>query len=231
MHRRGHVKTVFVAGTDTGIGKTVVAGALAAALRLKGKKVAVMKPVSCGGLEDARFLMRAAGISGPMGFVNPVALKKPLSPNVAAKFEKKKIDLAAIDRSLSFFKSENPDFLIIEGCGGLLVPITGDFFVIDLIRRLKADCVLVSRSGLGAINHTLLSLEALRSRKIEPLGVVFNRLTGGPFTEAERTNPGVIGKIGRVPSLGTFPFMKMSCESGCLGKAFLKHIDLAKIVC
>ena len=225
------MKTLFVAGTDTGVGKTVIAGALTAALKLKGFKVGVMKPVSCGGLEDAQFLMRSAGVSDPMGFVNPIALKKPLSPNVAARSERKKIDLTAIDGAYSFFKSLKPDFLIVEGCGGLLVPITDDFLVIDLIRRLKADCVLVSRSGLGAINHTLLSLEALRSRKIEPLGVVFNRLGGGTLTEAEKTNPAVISKIGRVPSFGVFPHMKMGCAADCLGKALLKHIDLTKILC
>ena len=225
------MKTIFVAGTDTSVGKTVVAGALTAALKLEGYSVAVMKPISCGGLEDAHFLMCCAGADDPMKYVNPVALKHPLSPNVAAKLEKKKIDLAAIDRALAFFRSKRPDFLVVEGCGGLLVPVTDDFFVIDLIRRLKADCLLVSRSGLGAINHTLLSVEALRKRKIEPRGLIFNRLASGPLTDAEKTNPAVLQKISRVPALGTFPFMKMSCETGCLGKAFLKHIALSNIVC
>jgi dethiobiotin synthetase len=225
------MKTIFVSGTDTAVGKTVIAGALAAALKLQGKKVAVMKPVSCGGIEDARFLIRAAGVSDPMGFVNPIALKNPLSPNVAAKLEKEEIDLGRLDRSLSFFRDQKPDFLVVEGCGGLLVPITGKKLVIDLIKQMKAKTLLVSRSGLGAINHTLLSLEALRRRKIEPLGVIFNRLSGGPMSVPEKTNPGVVEQFGRTASLGVFPYMKMDCRTNCLGKAFLKHIDLKKIVC
>jgi dethiobiotin synthetase len=225
------MKTIFVAGTDTGVGKTIIAGALAAALRLEGHKVGVMKPISCGGLEDAHFLMRSAGVSDPMEFVNPIALEKPLSPNVAAKLESKKIDLSQMERSLSFFRSKKVDFLIVEGCGGLLVPITRDFFVIDLISLLKAETILVSRSGLGAINHSLLSLEALRKRRIEALGVIFNRLAGGPMSIPEKTNPEVVAEAGRTRSLGMFPHMKMDCRADCLGRAFLKHIDLKKIVC
>ena len=225
------MNTLFVAGTDTGVGKTVVAGALAFALRSEGYRVGVMKPIACGSLDDSYFLKKCAGVDDPFEFVTPVYLKQPLSPNVAAKMERKTIDVRKILRAFQKIKKKKYDFLIVEGCGGLLVPITKDFFVIDLIPMLSAKTLLVSRSGLGAINHTLLSLEALQTRKIKPLGVVFNRLSGGPLTEAEKTNPKVISKTGLVPSLGMFPYMKMSCEIGCLGKAFLKHIDLKKIVC
>ena len=222
--------SVFIAGTDTGVGKTIVAGALAAALRLKGYSVGVMKPVACGSWDDSRFLRRAAGVRDDLKLITPVYLKHPLSPNVAAALEKKKIDIGRIDESFRILKKRY-EALVVEGCGGLLVPIKDDFFVIDLIPRLKSCCVLVSRSGLGAINHSLLSLEALRKRKIEPLGIVFNRLTGGALTEAEKTNPAVISKIGRTSSLGMFPHMKLGCPSDCAGKAFLKHIDLTRIVC
>ena len=224
------MKTIFIAGTDTGIGKTVVAGALASALKLRGYNVGVMKPIACGSLEDSYFLRKCAGVDDLIEQITPIYLKRPLSPNVAASYEKKKIDIRRIVTAHAALEKKY-EVVVVEGCGGLLVPITDSFFVIDLIRKLDSHCVLVSRSGLGAINHTLLSLEVLQKRKIRPLGVVFNRLSGGPFTEAEKTNPEVIAKIGRVPSLGMFPFMKISCEAGCLGKAFLKHIDLTKIVC
>ena len=224
------MRTIFVAGTDTGVGKTVVAGALAAALRLEGHRVGVMKPIACGSWEDSRFLKKCAGSNDRFELITPIYLKRPLSPNVAAAAENKKIDLSRLLKAYEVLKKKY-DVLIVEGCGGLLVPVTNDFFVVDLIPKFNSRCILVSRSGLGTINHTLLSVEALRKRKIEPLGIVFNRLAGGPLTEAERTNPRVIEKIARVPSLGMFPFMKMSCDAGCLGKAFLKHIDLRKIVC
>ena len=224
------MKTIFIAGTDTGVGKTIVAGALASALRLKGRNVGVMKPIACGSEEDARFLMANAGVKDPLELVMPIYLKEPLSPNVAAKVERKKIYIKKIAVPFQKLKKKY-DVLIVEGCGGLLVPVTKDFFVIDLIPMMKAETVLVSRSGLGAINHSLLSLEALRHRKIEPIGVIFNRLSGGPLSVPEQTNPRVVVESGRTCALGVFPYMKMSCEVDCLGKAFLKHIDLQKIVC
>ncbi len=223
------MKTIFISGTDTAVGKTVIAGALASALKIKRYKVAVMKPISCGGLEDARFLMKCAGIDEPMEYVNPVALREPLSPNVAAALEKKKIDLGAIDRARAYFQKKGYDYFVIEGCGGLLVPITKEALVIDLVKRTKAECILVSRSGLGAINHSLLSLEALKARKIRPLGIIFNRLSGGPLSTPEKSNPKAVADAGGVRFLGPFPFMK-ACEAGCVGKAFIKHIDLKKIV-
>ena len=223
------MKSIFIAGTDTGVGKTIVAGALAAALRIKGLRVGVMKPVSCGGREDAVFLAACTGSQVPLDLINPISLTHPLSPNVAAELEGKKIDLRKIDRSLDFFK-KRVDWLIVEGCGGLLVPIKNDFFVIDLIARMKAKALLVSRSGLGAINHSLLSLEALRTRHIEPTGIIFNRLQRGVLSMPEKTNPDIISKISKVPSLGLFPYIK-TCKANCLGKAFLKHIDLKKILC
>jgi len=222
-------RSIFIAGTDTGVGKTIVAGALASALKLKGFRVGVMKPISCGSREDAKFLMACAGIKEPLDLVNPIFLKHPLSPNVAAKIEKNKIDLKKIIKTLDIFKKKY-DTLVIEGCGGLLVPVTDTFFVIDLIPLMKAKTVLVSRAGLGAINHSLLSLEALRKRRIEPVGVIFNRLNGGDLSIPEKTNPEVISRIGRTQSLGVFPFLK-SCGMNCVGKTVLKHIDLEKILC
>lgn len=224
------MKTIFVAGTDTGVGKTVVAGALVEALRQKGCSVGVMKPVACGSADDAKFLRKCAASRDLLSNIMPVYLKQPLSPNVAAKMERRKIDVQEILDAGLRLRFGNYDYLVAEGCGGLLVPLLENFFVIDLIPLLGAETVLVSRSGLGAINHSLLSLEALRSRGIEPLGVLFNRLSAGPMSVPEKTNPDVVARIGRTRSLGVFPHMKKGCATGCLGKAFLKHIDLSKIL-
>ena len=224
------MRRFFVAGTDTGIGKTLIAGGLAAALRLEGVKVAVMKPVSCGGTEDAEFLRRCARCEEPLKFINPIALTRPLSPPLAATLERKNIDLKKIDAALAHF-SKKYEALVIEGCGGLLVPIRPGFFAINLIRRMRAECVLVSRSGLGAINHSLLSLEALKKRGVRPLGMIFNRLSGGPLSVPEKTNPKTIADLGGVASLGVFPFMKNGADARSAGAVFLKHIDLRKFLC
>ena len=224
------MKTLFITGTDTAVGKTVVAGALAAALKQKGHRVGVMKPVACGSAEDARFLQECSGAYDPLATVIPIFLKNSLSPNVAAKMERKKLDIRKISEAFERLKAKKYEYLVVEGCGGLLVPITAKFSVVDLIPLLEAKVIVVSRSSLGAINHTLLSLEALRKRHIEPLGVIFNRLTNSPWSVAEKTNPAAVAEAGKTRSLGVFPHMKLDCESNCLGKAFLKHIDLSKIV-
>ncbi len=225
------MKVVFVTGTDTGVGKTVVSGALAAALKLKGRHVGVMKPISCGGPEDLFFLQRCAETREPLEMASPIALARPLSPNIAASLEKVKIDIKKISRAVDYFKKKKYDTLVVEGCGGLLVPLTERFFVVDLIKEIGAETVLVSRSGLGAINHSLLSLEALRHRKVRPLGVVFNRTAGGRLSVPEQTNPEVIEKLGQVKNLGLFPYIKLDCKTDCLAKAFLKHIDFKYFLC
>lgn len=223
------MRSIFVAGTDTGVGKTMVAGALAAAMRLQGLRVGVMKPISCGGLEDIRFLMACAAARDPIEKAAPIVLKNPLSPNVAAKIERRTIRVKAVRDSLDYFEKRY-DYLVLEGCGGLLVPITAKLYVVDLIPIIHSRAILVSRSGLGAINHSLLSIEALRKRGVEPAGVIYNRLNAGPLSVPERTNPSVVFDRSGVRSLGVFPFMK-SCHVDCVGKAFLKHVVLGKILC
>ncbi len=221
-------RVFFIAGTDTGVGKTVVACALAAALKAEGRDVGVMKPVSCGGREDAEMLMRAAGVADALDLVNPVAFREPLSPNVAAAREGRTFRTEAVRKAFREL-SRRHDTLVVEGCGGLLVPLDGRRLVIDLIGGLGGRTVLVSRSGLGAINHCLLSLEALRSRRLPVLGVLFNRLGPGPLSVPEKTNPGVVARRGRTRSLGMFPYLK-PCPADCAAKAFRKHIDLKKFL-
>jgi dethiobiotin synthetase len=218
------MRVIFVAGTDTGVGKTVVAGAMAAALKVRGFRVGVMKPISCGGIEDVAYLKKCAGVDDGIHLINPIRLKHPLSPNVAAILEKVTINLKAVDAAFKRLEAKY-EVLVIEGCGGLLVPIKDNFFVIDLIKRYHCETILVSRSGLGAINHSLLSLEALKARKIKPLGIIFNRLSGGALSTAERTNPNVVSTISKVPSLGIFPHLKSRRADETAG-AFLKNIDL-----
>lgn len=224
------MKRIFIAGTDTGVGKTVVSAAFAAALKIKGIKVGVMKPISCGDREDALLLARAAGVNDSLDDINPIWLKKPLSPNVAASLEKKNIDLSLVTQALNKIETKY-DVMIIEGCGGLFVPILKNFLVIDLISFMKTEAVLCSSSGLGAINHSLLSLEAMKRRGIKPKGIIFNRTKGGILSVPEKTNPGVVEEYSGVKSLGMFPYIKMDCKTDCLGKAFLKSIDLSALLC
>ena len=183
-----------------------------------------MKPISCGGRQDAVFLMKCAGVRDAMETVNPIALRYPLSPSVSAKLEGLRIEFNKITRALAVLEKKY-EVIVIEGCGGLLVPVSADFFVIDLIQFLNAKTLLVSRSGLGAINHCLLSFEALRKRSIRPFGTVFSRVKSGAMGVAEKTNPAVIAGIVRVKTLGIFPHVK-DFAPAALASVFGKHSDL-----
>ena len=177
-------KGLFVTGTDTGIGKTVTAAVLTA-----GLKAEYWKPIQCGLDEgtDRNWVVRKTAL--PENRFHPEAylLKHPLSPHAAARLEGIHIDLASI-------KAPRPlqgRRLIVEGAGGLLVPLNDQYTMIDLIKKLGFPVILTAGSGLGTINHTLLSLRELERNRIEVLGVVLN----GPRNPSNRD---AIEHFGRV---------------------------------
>lgn len=154
---------IFIAGTDTGVGKTVVAAILTA-----GLQASYWKPLQCG-LKEATDSEIVESLAGKHGKVLPEAykLKEPLSPHAAAAMENVTIDLKKI-------KPQNDGPLVVEGAGGIMVPINENKMQVDLIQEFALPVVLVARSSLGTINHTLLSLMALRAYNIEVVGVVMN---------------------------------------------------------
>ena len=203
MSRRAN--GVFVSGTDTDCGKTVIAGGIARALLRKGFNVGVMKPVATWGdparepgvrtkwiSEDALHLRQAAATSDSLDLINPLCFKAALAPWPAALAEKKSID---VNRIMSAYRElcRRHDFTVVEGAGGLMVPIKRTFNVLDLIARMKLPVVLVVRPDLGTLNHTLLSVAALKREGIPLAGVIMNSWQGR--TRAERTNPTVLRRI------------------------------------
>ena len=173
---------LFVTGTDTDVGKTLVGGAIAQALRRAGRGVEVFKPVASGcrkareGLvsADAEFLAACAESRRTLREINPVRYASALAPNVAARREDRPVDLDAIFDAYRRL-ADSGDFVIVEGVGGLLCPITDDFWVVHLARLMGLPLVVVARSGLGTINHTLLTLHAARGAGLHVAGVVVNR--------------------------------------------------------
>ncbi len=170
-------KTIFVAGTGTGVGKTYVSGQL---LRLARQRcnAGYQKWVSTGGevAEDWRFCRETAGLSLDMDALErevPYRFSYPASPHLAAEREGRVVDPQVIVDRYHEMAAVH-DLLVVEGAGGLLVPLRRDLLLIDLLAKLALPTLLVAKSGLGTINHTLLSLEALRSRKVLVLGVVFS---------------------------------------------------------
>lgn len=189
----------FVTGTDTDVGKTVVS-----TLLVRQLSASYWKPVQSGtnDIEDKNEVMRLGGI-GPEKILPCVyELTEPLSPHDAAAIDGVEIDLAAIQ------KPDVAGDLVIEGAGGVFVPINNEFFMIDLIERMDCEVIVVARSGLGTINHTLLTLNALKERNITVKGVVLN----GPLNERNKKSIEQFGKVrilGEIPYIENQDFMKL----------------------
>lgn len=211
------IQGVFVTGTDTGVGKTFVACALAAWCRREGIEVGVMKPVATGGRrvggrwvsDDAIRLARAAGVDDPWALVNPVCFREPIAPWTAALRARTPIRMEVICRAFQALGARH-EFLIVEGVGGLLVPLSARTTVADLAKQLGLPVLLVARSGLGTLNHTLLSLQCLRAKRLPLVGIVMNQSEPPPTEMMSRlsakTNPSILKRFARAPVLGQLPF-------------------------
>ena len=208
---------VFITSTDTGVGKTVVTGALAVALRSHGRTVGVMKPIETGVLSstdarsDAVRLRAAAASSDALAVIRPYAFRLPLAPIDAARLEKRTITLPTIMRNFLTLHSRH-EVLCVEGVGGLFVPITTSLKVSDLIYRMKLPAIVVGRAGIGGINHTLLTLEALRRRNIPVLALVLNRTVKvGTATvrQQESSTVRLLRQLIDMPVIGPLPYRSM----------------------
>ena len=221
---------IFVTGTDTGVGKTVVACALAAWCRAHGLNVGVMKPIATGGRrlrdggrarwvsDDAMHLVRAAGVNDPWSLVNPVCFKEPLAPWTAARRARRPIRLDVVVEAFLALRARH-DVLIVEGVGGLLVPLNARETVAELAKRLGLPLLFVARHGLGTLNHTLLSLECARERELPVCGLILNHYRP-PSRDAmtllaERTNPEILARLTRVPIVGHLPFRSHVMDTRC----------------
>jgi dethiobiotin synthetase len=181
---------LFISGTDTGVGKTVVACAIARGLVGRGLDVGVLKPAETGvgaeGPLDARALREAAGADEPLERVCPQQFALPAAPTVAAAAEGREVDLGAMDAACHALGARH-EILLVEGAGGLLVPVTAKLCMADLAARWGLPVVVAARAALGTINHTLLTLEALERRGLELAGVVLSH-SGGPLSGADAAN-------------------------------------------
>lgn len=165
----------FVTGTDTGVGKTLVAAALLHRLHERHPRVVGMKPVAAGGDDDVAALQRASSIEAPRAWVNPYALAAPVSPHIAARREQRVIELAAIVDAFASLRAQ-ADAVVVEGAGGFRVPLSDTVDGADLAAALGLPLVLVVGVRLGCLNHALLSAEAIRHRGLRLAGWVANRV-------------------------------------------------------
>ena len=196
---------IFIVGTDTGVGKTLIAAGLARALTNRGVRVGVLKPVASGGIpsEDGKLLRKAAKLpEACYSEIVPFHYRQPLSPYVAS-WKEGMAPLKKIDAAYQKAKKKY-DCLIVEGIGGILVPITRDFLAVDWIIKWQLPVLVVARAGLGTLNHTLLTMEALQKRKIKVLGVVVNGYKGKELSE--KTNVQALRKLLKIPVYGPVKF-------------------------
>lgn len=210
------MKGVFIAGTDTGIGKTVVSAAVVSLMRDRGIDAVPVKPVQTGCEDrdgrivapDLAFCMRMGGLDltpEAEDSLCPVRLAMPASPHLAAAREStgtSVIELVSAVRELG----ETHPYLVVEGAGGLMVPLNEREMMLDLATSLELPIVLVARSGLGTINHTLLSLSAIRAAGAEPVAVILNDESSAPDDDIAEDNRRTIGSRGAVSVAGRIPF-------------------------
>ena len=224
---------IFITGTDTGVGKTLVACGLAALLRKSGYKVGVMKPVETGCKEkegrlfpqDAYWIKDASGCNEPLEKICPYRLRDPLAPSMAAERENVKIDISLLEKVYSEISSTH-DITLVEGAGGLLVPILPSFTYADFARLLKLPPVVVAANRLGTINHLLLTLEHASRVGLRVLGYVFNRLDNQPSLAAE-TNREALLSLTAVPYLGEIPYIEsVETKRSSLADVFEEKLDL-----
>jgi dethiobiotin synthetase len=191
-------KGVFVTGTDTGVGKTYIAAALAEAVKKYGMSVGVLKPISTGNRDDAKRLMKASRSKEPIDRVNPVHLKYSLAPMMAARLSGEKLDLAPVWDSWKHMK-KTYEFTIVEGVGGVMVPLKKNMMIVDMIKKFSLPVVVVARPYLGTINHTLLTVDKLQQKGLTVAGIILSCRSSS--TLAEKTNPEIIEELTGLPVL------------------------------
>ena len=226
------MKSLFITGTDTDVGKTYITAGLAITLRKMGIDVGIMKPFAAGvsqkkgfKSEDVEILSNAAQISDPESLVNPQFFPISASPYTAWKKLKIKPKIPLI---LSSFKklSKNHKMLLVEGMGGTMTPILRNYYVVNLIKDMKTPTVIVARSKVGTVNHTLMTVMLCQKYKIPIKGIIINNFDNGyPINQLKKDLESLTG----LKVLGSIPFIKdMSDKS--LYKIFKKNIDMKSLL-
>jgi len=226
------MKGLFITGTDTGVGKTLVAGGIANALRYEGKRVGVFKPVGTGcshqheGLvnADSEFLRSCSHCNFPLSEINPVGYVNPAAPLVCEEFENRAVDFGRIAEAYNKICADS-EFIIVEGIGGVRVPVSAGVDVLELAKQFQMPVVIVTRPNLGTINHTLLTIDAVRNAGLDIAGVVISGYDVESAGLAEESLPMVLEEWGGVDILSILPFDEESnVENNKLGSLVVESI-------
>jgi dethiobiotin synthetase len=200
---------IFITGTDTGVGKTLVAAALARHFSSQGLNVGVMKPIETGVVDrrelgaDATLLQWAADSADAVELISPYRFSQPVAPCQAANLAKEQIDTDKICKSFQELRHDK-DIVLVEGAGGLMVPIRGGYIMADLARQLALPLLVITHPRLGTLNHTLLTTFAARAMELELCGYVINQMPENP-DEAEKEAPHLLSSLASADLLGVLP--------------------------
>ncbi|HKZ18085.1 MAG TPA: dethiobiotin synthase [Geobacteraceae bacterium] len=229
-------KGIFITGTDTGVGKTVATAVIARILRGHGVKVGVMKPVTSGCIvvdgklvsEDAELLKWASATTAADSDIAPYLLSAPLAPSAAATLDGTRICFSTIRAAYERLAAVH-DFVLVEGAGGLMVPLIENLLVSDLIGYLGLPALVVSRPNLGTINHTLMTCFCAQQMGIEIKGIIVNNYPENPGP-AEKYAPAMIEERSGVPVLGIFPHVNET-DPATLTEAVYRKISRDETLC
>lgn len=218
------MRAIFVAGTDTGAGKTVVTGLLGRYLAEEGYSVVTQKWAETGNSgfsRDVRLHLRLMAkkkseFEHNISLMAPYTFKYASSPHLAARLEGKRISVSRIWKSLTGLVKDF-DIVVVEGTGGLLVPLNEKWLLIDVIKKFRLPVLVVAENRIGVINHTLLSIEALRSRGIKIIGVIFNNTSKGGRGPVLKDNARIVKTLTGVRIIGALPYTR---DLGLLHKHF-----------
>ena len=237
-------KGFFITGTDTGVGKTIIATALIMVISRLGFTTGGMKPVESGCTKtrgkgqgargnseknilmphDGMFIKTMAHMEENIGHITPCRFKSPLAPLPASEIEGITVDFEKIRKAFADL-SKKYDVVIVEGIGGLLVPITRDYSVIDMAKDFNLPLIVVSRPSLGTINHTMLTVNYAIKEGLRVAGIIINYSQPPENTLAEATNPEIIKRISPVPVIGIFPYLT-DMESATIEKTAEETLDI-----
>lgn len=229
------MKSYFITATDTGVGKTTITAALAVCIRKLGVDVGVMKPIATGVLQktgfkssDVSILYNAAGVHDAEDEINPVFMQLPVSPYDASKALGISFDKKIIFEQFAKLQSRH-EMMLVEGIGGIMTPLTRDYFVADLIKEMGLETIIITRSTLGTLNHTMMTVKVCHDNKIPIKGILVNNYdeNGGP---EEKNAPLTIHEITNIPILGVLPFIKYYDNPEMMVSHVEKNIDVKSLI-
>ena len=229
------MKAYFITSTDTGVGKTSITAGLAGSMHKLGIDVGIMKPIATGYPQNLGFrssdvakLVEASSIKDSEDLINPIFLPLPTSPYDATKLLELSIDMPLIFEQLKKLLSIH-EILLVEGIGGIMTPITKNFFVADLIKAMNIETIIVTRATIGTLNHTVMTYKMCKDYDIKIRGLIINNYDE-KGTPAEKNAPKTLYELTNVPILGTIPFIKDLNKIEKMIEHVGKNVDVKSLI-